>query len=228
MKHEGKIVIAVVVLASLGATAIDLFETPFEPATILTIALIVVTAYYAYRNRLMSAAMEMQAENGRLADIARQREVHVLNVQPFLEPKLGLFGQRVHVSLLPVKMPMLHLAVTLRAMASAREATSVDGRSSQTQSLRSIPPGYEPPTAKIEAANYLDSSGPALAPYEDTWEIEITYSGLLGQWVVETYEWRIREQIATEGRGAPWQLRRLQVVTNVAGAASVDLRFGDV
>ena len=57
-------------------------------------------------------------------------------------------------------------------------------------------------------------------------EVVLTYYGMLGQWVVEHYEWLLNES----RRGGPvntWRLYRLEIEPRgVKGADSLDLRFG--
>ena len=56
----------------------------FDPATLLAAVLALVTAYYAWQNHVMATAMREQLAAVRIADVARQREVHVLDVDPLI------------------------------------------------------------------------------------------------------------------------------------------------
>lgn len=108
-------------------------------------------------------------------------------------------------------------------MAEVADAASADGRSAEVGGLGSYGPGARI-VATIPLGRFLQP-WKAWEPFEDVWEVEVMYNGLLGQWVVETYEWRIRARIKDDRSVGWWQLRRLQVQTTVPGAASVDQRF---
>jgi len=111
--------------------------------------------------------------------------------------------------------PVLNLTVAIRGAGN-------DGKPTGSSTDRgSIPPGTDD-TATVEITPVIDLStgrtwGPGL-------EVVLTYHGLLGQWVVERYEWNYN------GRGPhtkAWRLYRLEIAPlGVAGAASLDQRFG--
>lgn len=83
----GKIAAAGAVAIAALAIAADVWDFGVEPTTVLTIALVAVTAYYALQNQYMAESMRTQTEQFRAADAARQREVQVLEIQPLLAPK---------------------------------------------------------------------------------------------------------------------------------------------
>jgi len=204
-----------------------------EPATVLTVALVIATIYYALQTLDMSASMRTQVAEASRADLARQREAQILAVEPLLIPMpLVYVSERLATVAIHVgERPVLNLTVTLRAMMAAPDPDSTDGRGSDSGGLGSYAPASHV-TARIPLDLFLEparpTSPPRPTPYEDIWQVELTYHGLLGQWVVETYVWRIRDNLR-EGGGEPhptwWHLQRLQIQPSLSGAASLDLTF---
>jgi hypothetical protein len=206
------------------AIAADVWDFGIEPITVLTIGLVAVTAFYALQNLSMAESMRTQTEQFRAADAARQREAQILDIQPFLADKpIVDFGapSRMAWPLLARDRPVLHLTATLRAMAESPDPGSVDGRSSISRGL-----GSHPPQGKARAYYELDRflrPGTHI-PFEDTWEMELTYRGILDQWVVETYRWRVSEDFKASKQHW-WHLSRLQIQTSVAGAPAMNQAF---
>ncbi len=210
-----------------GAVLLDLIvpETAVEPATLLTAALVGVTIYYAIQNRRMAGTMREQHADFRASEIQRQRAVEIFDVHPLLAqiPKLNP-GRReakweIHVG----DRPVLNLTAILRAMAAEPDPNAVDGRTADVGGLGSYGPG-SPVIATLTLDRFLGPGG-GWKPFEPVWELELTYHGILGQWVIETYEWQIQAIIDDDRSRTRWQLRRLQIQPTTPAAESVDLRF---
>jgi hypothetical protein len=219
--------VIVFVIASLLAIGADLWDIGLEPITILTIALVGATIYYALQNRDMADSLRAQIVETRAADASRQRDVQILDVDPFLapEPQLAADRSSMRITLGPRRRPALHVGVTLRAMRETPEAGSSDGRGAVSGGLGSHPPGADM-SIRLPLAGFLRAGPTDVVPFEDVWEVNVTHNGMLGQWVVETYEWRIRDLLASHARSV-WQLRRLVIQPAVPGARSLELPFGD-
>lgn len=154
------------------------------------------------------------------ADTARQREAHILSVRPLLVADPGVRSGTNGVLYAKIRAmtgdaPVLNLNVTIRG-----EVQSGEGVSASTD-RGSLPPDTED-TATVELSQMLDLSG------KRTWgpalEVVITYHGLLGQWVVEHYEWRFNERAP---HTKTWRLYRLEIEPRgVTGAPSIDQTFG--
>lgn len=174
MERDYRRAAAIVVVAGLLALAADLIEingrSVVDPATVLTIALVAVTAYYALQNRYMAQSMRVQADQFRLADLARQRETQILDIQPFLADKPRLTISRPKRTLvarweLPAPArPVLHLTATLRAMRAEPDPGSPDQRSSVSRGLGSRAPGTHP-FAIYDLEPFLQPG--THTPYED-------------------------------------------------------------
>lgn len=220
----------VVILTAAGAIAADLYEpngkSVVDPATVLTIALVGVTAYSVLQNRDMLATVRRQVAAARAGEVARQREVQILEVHPFLvqEPNLHLHPPQASLELQVREPPALHIGVIMRAFAEIPDPGSSDGRSAQNVTVGSWPPGTRR-TAVIPVDRFLTPGD--FHPFEDVWQVEISHLGLLGQRAVETYEWQIAALSRGDRSRVLWQLRRLQIQPSVSGATSVDQRFGD-
>jgi hypothetical protein len=205
------------------ALAADLWPIGIEPITILTLALVAVTGFYAIQNWRMAELMQAQLTAARDADRARQSEVQIRNTDPLLleAPILGRDRVAAMVAVRSRSTPLLKVTVTLRARMQVPDSNSTDGRSATIQDLGSFPPNTSREAARFTIGPYL-TDGQSRA-YEQTWQIEVSYHGLFGQWVVETYEWGILDALAD--RPALWGLRRLQIQPNVEGAKALDQWF---
>lgn len=164
-----------------------------------------------------------QTSASSLAERARQREVHLLAVQPllFAEPEItGRPPTARFETLHSGTQPILNLTITLRGRAE-------DGSDmSQSGPPTSIAPG-DYAVANLELGRFLapDTGFPWNG---SAFEVIATYTGLLGQWVVEHYEWDYNAR-ATRPADDPhvWRLYRFEIEPRgVSGASSIDLRFG--
>jgi hypothetical protein len=59
----------------------------------------------------------------------------------------------------------------------------------------------------------------------DSHTVEVTYFGLLGQWVVEKYELWLDDHWNGRTDKPRWSLRSLTIVTSVHGAPDLELDF---
>jgi len=184
-------------------------------AALATVFLGAATLYLGMQARRQSDASQD-------ADRARQREAHILAVRPLLVREPSLSASPAGASLATVKtvvggeFPVLNLNVTIRGRGQAGDDVAVSA------DRGSLAPGIED-HAILELLRFADMSttrtwGPGL-------EVVLTYHGLLGQWVVEHYEWLLNAR--REGRPRAWRLYRFEVEPRgVPGASSLDLRFG--
>ncbi|MHB8399938.1 MAG: hypothetical protein ACYDCI_13575 [Candidatus Limnocylindrales bacterium] len=185
----------------------------------LTAALVAVTLYYAIQNHSMAEAMKAQLEQARLGEVARERETWILATRPLLlaEPELGYLGAGAPTGFVTVAIgeyPALGLTLILRGEGRPDPYSAI-------VEVGSLAPGTSE-RAALNLMPFLDlSTGRLWVP---GLELVVTCSGLLGQWVVEHYEWNYDDR-ATIAR--PWRLHRLEIEPRgVPGAASLDLRFG--
>lgn len=186
-----------------AALAADLWDVGIAPDTVLTIALVAVTVFYAIQNQALERQTTRQADT---AEREQRRALEVLDVQPLLAPAPRTYaGRREAKWEIQIKdRPVLNLHVNLRAMGEAPDPGSTDGRSAESGGLGSYQPGSTV-NATIPLGRFL-GPGQGWHPFEDVWQTQLTYHGMLGQWVVETYDWRIAEQIRDDRSRSWWQL----------------------
>jgi hypothetical protein len=181
-----------------------------------TFALAAVTAVLAWQVReQIRAAGE--------ADVARQREVHILAVEPLIvpEPEPGstragspVAGVRIEV---PTRSPVLDLTVAIRG------ETRDPQRDSTSVSRGSLPTGATE-LVTLDILPFVDLANGRT--WGTTVEVEVSYHGLLGQWVVEHYEWSLTRAMGGDMERL-WRLYRLEIAPNVPGAAAIDQWFGE-
>lgn len=239
-------VAAIVGLVALAGVAKGSDQKPvIDPTVVGTAGLIVITAYYAWLNRQMAAAMAASAKLAgdqtkatqdsvdatRDADLARQREVQILEIKPFAIPEVFPTG-RSGAWLAPFSFPLrgrtvLHLTVMVRGMGEAPlpPDESSDGWDAMPAGLGSWPGDSQvTPAVELPLTKFMSPTG---RPYGAKWDVHLTYLGTLGQEVLERYEWRIENQLDGVD-GLNWQLRRLVITfPTIPGAKLLDLPFGD-
>jgi hypothetical protein len=253
--------VIVVVGAAIAATVIrDSHDMPYvDPSVVATLGLLGVTAFYAWQNHRMATAMadateltraqikatedsvdvaresvkatRESVETARAADLARQREVQILEIKPFampeIQPAMAFGAWHAPFSVALGGRTVLHLEVMVRGMGEARLGPdqSSDGRESEARGLGSWPADSRAhPSADVPLSKFMTVGG---QPYEDLWHVRLSYEGTLGQRVSEYYEWRIRKQ-QDQVPGLNWQMRGFQIeFPAIPGAAMLDLTFGD-
>lgn len=166
-----------------------------------------------------------QIDQSRDAEIAREREVQILGIRPVLmgPPNVGMSSatsQRIAFFNIEAKgdHPLLDVTVTLRGM-------STGGDWSETKGSGSISPG-----SKYDVGIAVDpllTPGPVnLSPINSRAFADLRYRGMLGQVVIETYEWRLDRWIA--GVDEPiWRLQQLRIEPTVPGGVAVDQTFDE-
>ncbi len=199
---------------------------------VATFALAVVTAALAWQ-------VAGQTRAAREADRARQRETHLLAVRPLLlhEPVIRAASPGLPIAEMTYEvhgdLPVLDHTITLRGQAQDGSPMSYSGPP------HSLPAGAGA-TVRLELGSFLDLQT-LFSWNASAFEVVSTYKGLLGQWVVEHYEWDyngrrreeqtvqvLREHGRTVEPSPTWRLYRLEIEPRgVAGAASIDLRFGE-
>jgi hypothetical protein len=166
----------------------------------------------------------------RKAETARQREIQIVAVQPLLlaQPSVGWLADGspaaiVH-GVIPDGGPALGLSLVLRRDTLPDFAPAVD--------LGSYAPGQEL-TATIPLADFYKrgtyADDPMWKVAGDPHELIAQYYGLMGQRVVEHYEWwltAVEDPTLQHDRLLYWRLARLEIVPSVAGADGLDLHFG--
>jgi hypothetical protein len=70
---SGRLLASTVVVVALLALAADIFEVGVEPVTVLTIALVWVTTFYAWQNWKMAQEMKTSREWSERAELSRER-----------------------------------------------------------------------------------------------------------------------------------------------------------
>jgi len=229
MHPSGRLAVLVFVLVAAFAVFVDVTRLWVQPITILTIALVGVTGYYAWQDQRMASAMDKQVSATREVDRERQRETQILNVHPLLISEPGNFDLDISNRFLRVPLPIgedpvLNLTVMVRALADVHDPGSSDGRFAEIAQMGSFPPHSGP----IATLNVNPFFRPQNDPdtYDPVWQVIVDHRGSLGQHVIETYDWKIAARLRSDTNQEPWwQLRRLEIVTSVEGAASLIIEF---
>lgn len=170
-------------------------------------------------------------------ELERRRERQVLQLRPLalagpprsIPPTAGPPLAEVVVAA-PASYPLLHLTVTLRAMADAPDPGSSDGKAAVSHGLGSWF-GPRGSGSTIENPSTYFDLGPFLRPLtfearDSPWEVRVQYLGPLGQQVVESYEWWFNDITTKPHLG--WQMRRFEVsFEDLPGAEPLVLTFGD-
>ncbi|TAL07167.1 MAG: hypothetical protein EPO00_09715 [Chloroflexota bacterium] len=191
-------------------------------AAIGSLAVAVAVGFVALRALWTS---NRQLEQAREAELIRQRETHLLDILPFHADAPTLSGPAEAKLRLVVRgRAAMHLTVIVRGRGAYAEAGSSDGRRAVSTGIGSHATAAQP-VATLDLTDLLTTE---FAPYEETWQVLVTYLGALGQWVVETYEWRIADVAADRRDRLTWQMRGLSIEPReVPGARALTLTFGD-
>lgn len=165
-------------------------------------------------------AMERQVDTAKLTDSARRWETQILEIEPTLAEAPSLSADRR----LAIWQVILNgAAFKLRGELSGL-GESLDPLKPVVVSsdMGSWPPGGSPmfsfgiaPLMKPDA----DGSG----PFGDPWTFSLSYTGPLGQEVIEDYRWNVAS--ADNPNRLVWQLIRFHVKPKVEGTEPLNLEF---
>jgi hypothetical protein len=187
---------------------------PEEWVAVATFALAAATVWLALEAR--------QARNAaKKAEDARQGSAEVGAIPLILmpEPSVTQEGTEHFVRF------NLHTPQT-GPMLSVKISFGRDGMEPAVLNAGTFPPDRNPETRPLPIPGFLDP-GPPLAAPMDPHEVIVDYRGLLGQRIVEHYEWRLRSVLDASLPPDPtrWRLARLEIIPTVG--SGVDLTFDE-